>query len=129
MINHLRVATLIAFTAVLTALVAAPARAQKAALIQNIDEKGRVPYQALSNQKCNAFEGVTSFCSLEFTVVPVGYRLVITYISASYFGSGATSTLSTAAKLTGGALLPGGTEVLIKAHRSYLFPQEGKPSL
>jgi hypothetical protein len=49
----------------------------RAALIKNIDEPGRTPYQ--SSQSCNT-PGNT-LCSADFTPVPAGKRLVIQHLS------------------------------------------------
>ena len=54
------------------------AQTVKAALVANVDESGRVPYQ---------FEGFlcigTTFCDLTLPTVPAGKRLVVTFTSGS----------------------------------------------
>src|SRR5215475_13967952 len=49
----------------------------RAALVKNIDEQGRTPYQ--SSQSCNT-PGNT-VCSADLTPVPAGKRLVIQHVS------------------------------------------------
>jgi hypothetical protein len=98
-------ATLVVLAAALTPFVTIPARAQKPALTENIDEKGRVPYhsnfQALSQANSGAFL---------FKSVPAGYRLVVTHASARYFGNPAPSALANYAILGGGATTPGDSD-------------------
>jgi len=86
------------------------AHAQKPALTQNIDEKGRVPYQAGTNVNCVLNHDGPQICAIGFPVVPAGYRLVITYVSAT-FDEGVSAPSATV-NLTGGALLPGSTTSL-----------------
>ncbi len=69
---------LLASTAVLFASASLPAHAQKPALTQNIDEKGRVPYQQSVVAHCSVSD---YSCEPSFPPVPVGYRLVVTYFS------------------------------------------------
>ena len=65
-------------TATVGALCATPALAQRAALVQSIDEPGRNPYQeTLSNTTCRG----TTVCAMDFVTVPAGKRLVLTNIS------------------------------------------------
>lgn len=67
-----------ALSLALCTLVAVPAQAQtRAALVQNIDEPGRSPYSELKGENCMA----TQHCRLQFSAVPAGKRLVVTYIS------------------------------------------------
>jgi hypothetical protein len=106
MLNRSRIVVL-AFTAAFTAMVPALSHAQKPALTENIDEKGRVPYQAGSAANCALPHDGPQICSLSFAAVPAGYRLVITYVSAS-FNEG-TAVSSATVSLSGGVLLPGGT--------------------
>lgn len=58
------------------------AQAVRAALVENVDEPGRHPY--VENSVC-----VSGNCTLTFSVVPSGERLVVTSVSAeSYAISG-----------------------------------------
>jgi hypothetical protein len=50
----------------------------KAALVQNVDEPGRNPYQETKLLTCSAG---SSFCSGDYGPVPVGKRLVVTNVS------------------------------------------------
>jgi hypothetical protein len=100
MINRLRTINL-AFTA-LIALASITAHAQKPALTQNIDEKGRVPYHSNAETAC-----LSSQCVLYFAVVPTGYRLVITHASILYQGRPAPSIYPNFVVLEGGADSPG----------------------
>lgn len=69
--------------AVTIAIVAAAwfspsAYAQKAAIVQSVDEPGRNPYQeALFNTTCRGL----SSCTFSYSAVPVGKRLVLTHIT------------------------------------------------
>jgi hypothetical protein len=76
--SRLSLATLVALAAALTPFAAIPAHAQKPALTQNIDEKGRVPYHSSTGATC------TTSCTLNFFPPPAGFRLVITYVSVRY---------------------------------------------
>jgi hypothetical protein len=74
----------LALVALASGIWAGNAQAQKAALVENIDEPGRNPYQAsvIFNQdptNCTQF-----VCTADFPAVPAGKRLVITYASALY---------------------------------------------
>jgi hypothetical protein len=65
-------------------LLPSTANAQKPALIKNVDERGRVPYQEHVNfaqdaSRCSMFR-----CAVSFPPVPAGFRLVITHASAFY---------------------------------------------
>jgi hypothetical protein len=58
--------------------LAAPAHAQRAAIVQSVDEPGRNPYQeSIANTNCRT----TQFCNFAFATVPAGKRLVLTNIS------------------------------------------------
>ena len=109
MITRLRAATLIAFTAALAALVSAPvhAHAQKPALTQNIDEKGRVPYQDTETKLCTNMGNID--CGLTFAAVPSGYRLVVTYASAFFYLN--SPSVPSYIGLYGGYSLPNGTQM------------------
>ena len=54
------------------------AQAVRAALVSNVDEPGRIPYQ--TDQGCNAATGI---CSAALPPVPAGKRLVITNVSGT----------------------------------------------
>lgn len=69
--------------AVVALATGAPAQAQtRAALVKNIDEPGRTPYQSVI--EFNAGDGCTSnICNfVSFTPVPAGKRLVVDHLSA-----------------------------------------------
>lgn len=90
---------------VVAGITSAPAIAQivKAALIKNVDERGRVPYSA-AFQACGSF--VVNCGTSAGNSIPTGKRLVITHISAQvvtdggvqsvqlYSSNGATNTFS-----------------------------------
>jgi hypothetical protein len=77
MLNRSRIVALLAFSTAFSAMVSAPAHAQKPALTQNVDEKGRVPYHDSFQVSCNGT------CLSYFKAVPQGYRLVVTHISGT----------------------------------------------
>ena len=66
--------------AVVTVVAASAAHAQKPVLTKNVDEPGRTPYFSESSVGSNC----GGSCAFAFTVVPTGYRLVVTYASVSY---------------------------------------------
>jgi len=79
----IQLAGALALLAVLGKFYAVPAIAQiKAALVKNVDEKGRSPYQQSGFVQCTASSG---FCDLVFPPVPAGKRLVAEHISANVF--------------------------------------------
>lgn len=99
---------------VIGAFSAAPVVAQviRAALVKNVDEPGRVPYQSWSDSlQCGA-----GGCALSgFPAVPAGKRLVITYVNGVFLGPAPVSTfhadLVSSIGVTGGvAFLPAATE-------------------
>jgi hypothetical protein len=54
-------------------------------VVQNADEPGRNPYQDSQTFNQTTQDGCTQFvCTLKFTPVPSGKRLVVTYASATY---------------------------------------------
>jgi len=60
------------------AVCATPAAAQtRAALVQNIDEPGRNPYQEAVFSSCIG----SQFCNFNYSAVPAGKRLVLTQIT------------------------------------------------
>ena len=69
--------------------LAVPLLAQaRAALVQNVDERGRIPYQSTRNMNtCNG----SPDCQLIFGAVPSNKRLVITHFDALVFVSGSGS--------------------------------------
>lgn len=71
--NRSRIVALLALTMVSSAL------AQKPALIQNIDEKGRTPFYDTVIGSCSY-----GSCILTFATVPAGYRLVVTHASIRF---------------------------------------------
>lgn len=62
-------------TAAVLALAAGPVFAQRAVLVQNVDDSLRNPYQERQTVFCNLF------CQLAFSPVPVGRRRVVEYAS------------------------------------------------
>lgn len=65
-------------------LTPAPASAQvRAALTKNVDEPGRMPFQAsaLFAPSACSFNSVLYFCSVSFPAVPAGKRLIIDYVT------------------------------------------------
>ena len=57
----------------------------KPALVQDIDEPGRNPYQQGMSFVASASTCSNNFaCSVDFPAVPAGKRLVLTYVSASF---------------------------------------------
>ena len=59
-------------------LLSASAQAQKPAITKSIDEPGRTPYTSEIKGTCDGS------CNVQFKAVPAGFRLVATYIGASY---------------------------------------------
>jgi hypothetical protein len=106
MLNRSRIVALLAFSAVFSVLVSAPAFSQKPALTQNIDEKGRVPYQDTETKLCTNMGNVD--CGLTFAAVPSGYRLVVTYVSAFFYLNSPSNPYFIG--LDGGYSLPNGTQ-------------------
>jgi hypothetical protein len=72
----------LALIAVLGKYYAAPAIAQvvRAAVVKNVDEKGRIPYIQAGFSSCTPFGAGGAECS--FPAVPANKRLVIEYINA-----------------------------------------------
>jgi hypothetical protein len=84
MFKFTRLAALLVLAAAFTHLLPATAHAQKPALVRNVDEPGRAPYQH-SVHFSQTFSTCQSFiCLVSFPPVPAGYRLVVTHASASY---------------------------------------------
>jgi hypothetical protein len=62
---------------------ALPLNAQvKAAFVENVDESGRIPYQAAAGTLVDCFGN--SSCNIDFPAVPTGKRLVATNLSAIF---------------------------------------------
>ena len=80
--NYVWMATGFAVLAVtISALTPGSALAQivKAALVKNVDEKGRMPF----SKRVTCISGISSnFCSAAFPMVPAQRRLVITHVNA-----------------------------------------------
>ena len=71
----------LALLAVLGHFYAVPLMAQiRAALIKNIDEKGRNPYQQSGATDCTGL----GLCDLAFPAVPAGKRLVVEHVSGNF---------------------------------------------
>jgi hypothetical protein len=74
----LSLAGVVACVAVLGHFYAKPLLAQvRAALVQNVDEPGRNPYQEVVFTIC----GGTQNCNFSFSIVPPGKRLVVTHVN------------------------------------------------
>jgi len=94
--THLQVTTrLLAIASVISAIAAGPALAQKAALVKNTDEPGRVPYEAnavFTTATCES--GCSNFLSngtsvlFDLPAVPAGKRLIIKSVSGLLPSSG-----------------------------------------
>ena len=78
---------LIATTATVATVTAAPAHAQRPALTKNVDEPGRSPYFSQASGPCDF-----TICLLNFKAVPAGFRLVVTHASVIFTKSGAGSS-------------------------------------
>ena len=75
--SWLYAAIVIAAVAAITTFTAKPLLAQiRAALVQNVDEPGRNPYQEAQFVTCG-----TQNCNFLYAVVPAGKRLVLTNVS------------------------------------------------
>lgn len=82
----------LALLAVLGKFYAVPLIAQvRAAVVKNIDEKGRIPYQETQNGTCQV--GSNRFCTVNFSAIPAGKRLVLEHVSAlvNVFSPGVTA--------------------------------------
>ena len=85
MLKLTRTHSILAIAAALASLLPAAIHAQKPALTQNIDEKGRIPYYASQYGTC--FNDAINLCYITFPAVPAGYRLVVTYVSINYIAA------------------------------------------
>jgi hypothetical protein len=108
--TRLPLATLVALAASLVPFAAIPAHAQKPALTENIDEKGRVPYHSTVFTSsyyvsCSNPTSPNDTCTVGLKSVPAGYRLVVTHVSVQYQGSSLANTNFVA--ISGGAANPG----------------------
>jgi hypothetical protein len=110
MFKFTRLAALLVIAGAFTHLLPATAYAQKPALVRNVDEPGRSPYQQVllfnqSTQVCTNY-----VCTLWFNPVPAGYRLVVTHVSARFRladnGSEAYTTLGYDGNLASDIVLP-----------------------
>jgi hypothetical protein len=81
-----RVAAMLLLAITIFGVPSGMAHAQaKPALVRNIDEPGRNPYQQSISFQQNTFAGCTiNSCVVTFNAVPAGRRLVVTYVSARY---------------------------------------------
>jgi hypothetical protein len=84
MLKLTRLAASLALATGFINLLPATATAQKPALVRNVDEPGRSPYQhgVIFNQSPSDCSNYS--CTVYFPAVPAGYRLVVTYASAFY---------------------------------------------
>jgi hypothetical protein len=81
----IRSITVLSFAALLAGVFPALVDAQpKPALVQNIDEPGRNPYQQGMNFLASGTTCGSLSCIATFPAVPPGKRLVLTYVSALY---------------------------------------------
>jgi hypothetical protein len=84
-----------------------PASAQvRPAVVKNVDEPGRIPYQQYVSGSLGGLNCGTNFCNFDLPAVPAGKRLVIT----KFAGNMALAGSATVARLTlsifsGGPLL------------------------
>jgi hypothetical protein len=78
MLSRSRFSTAHALAAIVIMLLSASAQAQKPAITKSIDEPGRTPYTSEIKGTCDGS------CNVQFKAVPAGFRLVATYIGASY---------------------------------------------
>jgi hypothetical protein len=101
MLKLTRTHSILAIAAALASLLPTAAHAQKPALVQNIDEKGRNPYQqgfqfnaTTSTTVTGSTLCATNSCFIFFKPVPAGYRLVVNQITFTYTAAtpGADST-------------------------------------
>ena len=77
---------------VISGITVAPAiaAAVKAALVKNVDERGRSPYSAV----LNCYNPTGNACNASATAVPAGKRLVIEQVTASAVVPGGAKILS-----------------------------------
>jgi hypothetical protein len=101
MLKLSRTHSILATAAALASLLPAAAHAQKPALTQNIDEKGRTPYYDTESTP-NCIDDFIHICYLYFKTVPAGYRLVVTHVSLQYLAV-SSSGINTAAFASGGS--------------------------
>jgi hypothetical protein len=91
----------LALLAVLGRFYAVPVLAQvRAALVKNIDERGRTPY----GQTASCFTAGSTVCPAIFPAVPANKRLVIEHVNG-YVGVGTPGSLLSLAALQGNNLL------------------------
>ena len=78
----LTLAGTLALLAIFGRFYAVPVLAQvRAALVKNVDEKGRIPYAQNANLECTT---ATGFCNVAFpSPIPAGKRLVVENVNAT----------------------------------------------
>jgi len=88
----LMLAGTLAVVAVLGKFYAVPALAQavRAAVVKNIDEPGRTPFEDAGISNCDA-KGLA--CGLDYAPVPANKRLVITYVTGQIVTKGNNQTI------------------------------------
>ena len=96
----LTLAGVLAFATVLGAFFGEPLLAQvRAALIKNVDEKGRTPYQQFSQQFCST----SPVCTVGLPAVPAGKRLVVEHVNVEVIPEpGSIADLTTLTGATSG---------------------------
>lgn len=77
-----------AITAAALTLTAGPALAQRAAMVANIDDSLRSPYQEYQRNACNG-----NLCTVTFSTVPAGRRRVVEFVSCRTLTQGTTRQL------------------------------------
>ena len=84
--NGAAVAAMLMITMFGAAVAPTDAAAQtRAALVQNVDEQGRNPYQEHIDAVCNIY------CIVSFNQVPAGMRLVVTHVNLTVDTLGGTT--------------------------------------
>jgi hypothetical protein len=95
----LYVAATVSAVAVIGAFSAKPVIAQiRAALVQNVDEPGRNPYQETQFVICAAQN-----CNFTFATVPAGKRLVLTHVNGTVNTAGGTVPITLIQSSLGGS--------------------------
>ncbi|WP_347985844.1 hypothetical protein [Methylomonas sp. AM2-LC] len=85
---QLQIKSLALVAAILSAATLLPAQeaAAAAALVKNVEQPGRLPYQQTVQfnsiiGNCNTFSGNTNACLVSFNAVPAGKRLVVEHVT------------------------------------------------
>jgi len=88
----------------------------RAALVQNVDEPGRSPYQESASAVCFAT------CTITFSAVPAGMRLVVTHINGSMdtIGTGASPRVVFGGIMT----LPTVRGIVVRSDAQMIFNHE-----